>query len=167
MASPCRRPHRSPKPRSSYETGSDGAPSRPPGPRRVPTGPQRARGATVGALGGPYLSRAPIRDSRVIRQTLTGPVVPNRGSDGTPTEPRLEPIWPDGPRRALTEDSMDPYRCTTKIRTHTGPRRPLTSPDGTRWTRIGVRLRYGPIWVPDEPRRDLTGPNGTQPDVNK
>ena len=42
------------------------------------------------------------------------------------------PIWPDGPRRALTEDSMDPYRCTTKIRTHTGPRRAPTSLDGTR-----------------------------------
>ena len=41
------------------------------------------------------------------------------------------PICPDGTRRALTEDSMDPYRCTTKIRTHTGPRRAPTSPDGT------------------------------------
>ena len=39
------------------------------------------------------------------------------------------PIWPDGARRALTEDSMDPYLCTTRIRTHTGPRRALTGPN--------------------------------------
>ena len=37
------------------------------------------------------------------------------------------PICPDGTRRALTDDSMDPYRCTTKIRTHTDPRRAPTS----------------------------------------
>ena len=41
------------------------------------------------------------------------------------------PICPDGTRRALTDDSMDPYRCTTKIRTHTDPRRAPTSPDET------------------------------------
>ena len=41
------------------------------------------------------------------------------------------PICPDGTRRALTDDSMDPYRCTTKIRTHTDPRRALTGPNGT------------------------------------
>ena len=52
-------------------------------------------------------------------------------TDGNLKEPLLQPIWPDGPRRALTEDSMDPYRCTTKIQTHTGPRRPPTSLDGT------------------------------------
>ena len=39
------------------------------------------------------------------------------------------PICPDGTRRALTEDSMDPYRCTTKIRTHTDPRRTPTGPN--------------------------------------
>ena len=38
---------------------------------------------------------------------------------------------PDEPRRGLTDDSMDPYWCTTKIRTHTGPRRAPTSLDGT------------------------------------
>ena len=43
----------------------------------------------------PYLSRTPIRHNRVIRQTLTGPVVPNRGSDGNPTEPQLQLMWPD------------------------------------------------------------------------
>ena len=41
------------------------------------------------------------------------------------------PICPDGTRRALMDDSMDPYRCTTGIRTHTGPRRVPTRPDGT------------------------------------
>ena len=41
------------------------------------------------------------------------------------------PIWPDGTRRALTEDSMDPYRCTTEIQSDTGPRRASTSPNRT------------------------------------
>ena len=47
---------------------------------------------------------------------------------------KLWPMWPiclDGTRRALTDDSMDPYWCTTKIRTHTGPRGTPTSPDKT------------------------------------
>ena len=79
--------------------GSDGAPGRPLGPRRVPTGLPTACGAAVGALGSPYLSRTLIRDSRVIRQALTGPVVPNQGSDGNPSEPdmaRQAPMSPDG-----------------------------------------------------------------------
>ena len=45
----------------------------------------------------------------------------------------LWPMWPKCPdetRRALTDDSMDPYQCTTKIRTHTGPRRAPTGPKG-------------------------------------
>ena len=45
----------------------------------------------------------------------------------------LWPICPDGTRRALTEDTMDPYRCTTKIRTHTGTRRAPAGLEGTQW----------------------------------
>ena len=93
-----KRVRRCPRPAAGAPSSPDEAPGGPWGYHRDP--------------GGPYLSRAPIRDSRVIRQTLTGPVVPNRGSDGNPTEPQLEPIWPYSPRRALTEDSMDPYWCT-------------------------------------------------------
>ena len=48
-----------------------------------------------------------------------------------------------------------------------GPTAPDDPRRKTRWTRIGVRLRYGPIRIPDEPRRALTAPNGIQPDVNK
>ena len=58
-------------------------PTVPPAGRRalwVPTGLPAARGAAVEALEGPYLSRAPIRDSRVTLGSLSGPVVPNRGS---------------------------------------------------------------------------------------
>ena len=62
--------------------GSDGAAGRPPGPRRVPMGLPAARGAAVGALEGPYLSRTPIRDSRVIPQGLLGPVGPYRVPTG-------------------------------------------------------------------------------------
>ena len=46
----------------AYETGSDGAAGGPPGARRVPTGPRRARGAAGGSRMGPYINRAPIRD---------------------------------------------------------------------------------------------------------
>ena len=102
--------------------------------RRGPVRSRRGSWQPLGCRwgpGGPYLSRTPIQDSRVILQGLMGPVVPNQGSNGNPTEPRLWPIWPDGPRRALTDDSMDPYGCTTNIRTHTGPLGTPTSPDGT------------------------------------
>ena len=40
---------------------SDSAADQPPGSYRVATGPPAARGATAGALRGPYLVRAPIR----------------------------------------------------------------------------------------------------------
>ena len=72
------------------------------------------------AHGGSYLSRTWIRSSRATSQAPTRPVVPNRGSDGNPTEGRFQPIWPYGIRRALMDDSMDPYSCTI-IRTPTGP----------------------------------------------
>ena len=48
---------------------------------------------------GPYMSRAPIRDSRAIRRALLGSVVPNQGSDGNPSEPDMaqrDPTSPDG-----------------------------------------------------------------------
>ena len=48
-----------------------------------------------------------------------------------PTETRRNLIWPDGTRRALTDRSIVPYRCTTDIRTHTGPYGTLTCPLGT------------------------------------
>ena len=88
-----------PKPGSSYEPGSDGAAGQPPGPRRVPTGLPAAHGAAVGALGVPYLSCTPMRDSRVIRQALTGPVGPNQDSNGSLTSPdmaRRDQTSPDG-----------------------------------------------------------------------
>ena len=82
-----------------------------------------ARGAAVGALEGPYLSRTRIRDSLMIRRALTGPVMPNRGSDRNPTGPLLQPTRPDGTQGALMDDKMDPYECTTKIRIPAGLQR--------------------------------------------
>ena len=41
------------------------------------------------------------------------------------------PICPDGSRQDLTDDSMDPYRSTIKIRTHMVPQQAPASPDGT------------------------------------
>ena len=79
--------------------GSDGAAGGPPGVRRVPTGPQRARGDAGGSRMGPHINRAPMRDSRAIRRASSGPVVPNQGSDGNPSEPdmaRQAPMSPDG-----------------------------------------------------------------------
>ena len=48
---------------------------------------------------GPYIDRAPTRDSRAIRRAPWGPVVPNQGSDGNPSEPdmaRRDPTGLDG-----------------------------------------------------------------------
>ena len=64
-------------------------PTVPPGVRWVPTGPRRARGDAVGSRMGPYINCAPIRDSRAIRRALSGPIVPNQGSDGNPLEPDM------------------------------------------------------------------------------
>ena len=66
---------------------------------RVPTGPWRARGDAGGSRMGPYINCAPIRNSRAIRRAPSGPVVPNQGSDGNPSEPdmtRQAPTGPDG-----------------------------------------------------------------------
>ena len=56
--------------------GSDGAAGGPPGARRVPTGPLRARGDAVACPGGPNINRAPIRDSRATRRMTTSPELP-------------------------------------------------------------------------------------------
>ena len=90
-------------------------PTVPPGVRRVPTGPRRARGVAGGSSMGPYMSRAPIRDSRAIRRALLGSVVPNQGSDGNPSEPdmaRWDPTSPDGSLDcpvSVYDSYTDPY----------------------------------------------------------
>ena len=69
-----------------------------------PTGPWMARRDAVGSRMGPYINRALIRDSRAIRRAPSGPVVPNQGSDGNPSEPdnygptsdNYGPTGPDG-----------------------------------------------------------------------
>ena len=78
---------------------SDGAAGGPPGGRRVPTGPRRARGDAVGSRMAPYINRTPIWDSRAIPRASSGPVVPKQGSDGNPLEPdiaRRDPTSLDG-----------------------------------------------------------------------
>ena len=56
----------------------------PSGPDGVPEGPW---GRRRGPYMGPYINRAPIRNSRAIRRAPSGPVVPNQGSDGNPSDP--------------------------------------------------------------------------------
>ena len=74
----------------------------PPAVRRGPVGSRWAPGA-CGDAGrsrmGPYMSRAPIRDSRAIRRALSGPVVPNQGSDGNPSEADMTRQAPTSPDR--------------------------------------------------------------------
>ena len=106
---------------------SDGAAGGPPGARRVPTGPRRARGDAGGFRMGPYMSCAPIRISRAIRRAPSGAVVPKQGSDGKPVGTL---IWHDGPRQGSMDRRTDPYRCTTHVRTHTGPSGVPTGPPG-------------------------------------
>ena len=76
-----------------------------------------------------------------------------RKPDGT----RLRPIWPNGARLALTDDSMYPYGCTTKIRTPTDPHGTPTSPDETQWNPSDFSLWLGSTTC-DTERRSLTTP---------
>ena len=78
-----------------FEMGSDGAAGGP----SDPVGARRACGDAVGSRMGPYINRASIRDSRATCRALSGPIVPNQGSDGNPSEPnmaRRDPTSPDG-----------------------------------------------------------------------
>ena len=100
---------------------------------RGPSGLPRARGDAVGSRMGPYINRAPIRDSRAIRRAPSGPVVPNQGSDGNPSEPDMAP----------TDHSTAPYRCTIDVRTHTGPSGVPTGPPGARRDPMGPRQTAG------------------------
>ena len=49
----------------------------------------RVRGDAVGTRMGPYINCGPIRDNRAIRRAPSGPVVPNQGSEGKPSEPDM------------------------------------------------------------------------------
>ena len=75
-----------------------------------------------------------VRTSIVHRYgTPERPVEPRRVTScqkKIPTETCRNPIWPDRPRRALTDHSTVPYQCTIDIRTHTGPYGTLKNPIG-------------------------------------
>ena len=90
----------------------------------VPLGPKRARQGPIWSRMGPYISRTPIRDSRVIHQGSSGPIGFRRVSVGTL-------IWHDRTRQGSTDRSTVPYWCTIDVRTHTGAYVSLTCPDGT------------------------------------
>ena len=62
-------------------------PTVPPAVRRGPVGSRRgpedgARGDVVASRMGPYINRAPVRDSRAICRALPGPVVANYSPTG-------------------------------------------------------------------------------------
>ena len=82
----------------------------------------------------PHRNWASIRIHRVIRQALTGPVVPNRGSGSNQMELQGKLIWSDGSQRAWTDDSID---------------------------HMDVRLIYGTLWAPVGSQRAPTGCNRT------
>ena len=98
----------------------------------VPLGPKRARQGPVWSCTGPYISRTLIRDSRVIRQGLSGPVGSYRVSDGFPSEPCFDTTGPEGSRRI------------------------------PRLSRIDARWMYGPIRDPPASPWGLKGPVGTR-----
>ena len=65
----------------------------------VPLGPKRARQGPIWSCMGPYISRTPIRDSRVIRRGSSGPVGPYRVPTGfrrNPVLARWDPTRLDG-----------------------------------------------------------------------
>ena len=74
---------------------------------------------------------------------------------GVLTETRWNPTLADMARRALTDDSMDSYRCTTKIQIHTGSHRAPTSPDGTQ----GDPNRCQQVTVSDSVRHGTPEPD--------
>ena len=100
----------------------------------VSLGPVRARQGPLWSRMGLYVSRALIRESRVIRRDSSGPVGPCRVPMGFRRNPDLACRDPSG----LTGRSTVPYRCTIDVRTPwarhdvpTGPPGPRRDPTGT------------------------------------
>ena len=58
-------------------------PTVPPAACRVPTGPPRARGDAVVSHMGPYINRAPIRDSRATHRAPAGDYMLRAALEGT------------------------------------------------------------------------------------
>ena len=101
----------------------------------VPLGPKRARQGPVWSRLGPYISRTPIWNSRVICRGSSDPLGPYRVPTGfrrNPVLARRDPMIPDGARRIA------------------------------RLSRIGARLMYGPIRDPTASPRALQRPVGTR-----
>ena len=99
-------------------------------------GPVGSQVGTSGSRMGPFFSRTLMRDSRVIRQSPSGPVGPYR----VPTGFRRNPVLArQDPTIGSIDRSTVPYRCTIDVRTP--------------WARHGVPTG------PPEPRRDpFNGP---------
>ena len=103
-------------------------PTVPPAVRRGSVGSRRVPGGPVGTPEGPVWVRTSIvHRYGTVERSVDPPRVPSC-QDRVPTETRRNPIWPDRPRRALTDHSTVPYQCTTDIWTHTGPYGALTCP---------------------------------------
>ena len=77
----------------------------------VPLGPKRARQGPVWSRIGPYISRTPIRDSRVIRGGSSGPVRPYQVPTGFRRNPVLARIGSRIDRLARNKDQMNPTAC--------------------------------------------------------
>ena len=90
----------------------------------VPLGPKRARQGPVWSRMGPYISRTPIRDSRVIRQGSSGSVGPYRVPTGfrrNPVLARRGPMGPDESRQITRLSCIGVRLIYGPIRDHTGP----------------------------------------------
>ena len=73
------------------------------------------------------------------------------------------PICPDGTRRALTDDSMDPYRCTTHVRTPMGPHDIPMGPQGPCWDPSNFNPLPGPTACDTETLEPDQPPSGSRP----
>ena len=88
---------------------------------------------------GPYISRTPIRDSRVIRRGCrvpSGHIGFRRVSVGTL-------FWHDRTRRVSADRSTVSYRYTIDVRTHTGPNGVPAGPLVARREPMGARRTAG------------------------
>ena len=109
-------------------------------------------------MGTPWCAQG-VRASIVHRyETVERSVKPRRVpscQNRVPTETRRNPIWPDGTRRAPTDHSTVPYRCTIDVRTAwarhgvpTGPPEPRRDPRRTPGGTVGPRLiGASPVWA--------------------
>ena len=106
-------------------------PTVPPAVRWGPVGSRRAPGEPVGPLEGAVWVCTSIVHRYGAVERWVGPRWVPSCQFRIPTETHRDAMRPERTPPVLTAHSTVPYRCTTEVRTHTGPYRTLTGPNQT------------------------------------